>query len=635
MLRRLFGGSRAQDNSRELLAQAYDSFKAGAYDDAERLCAACLDAAADFVEAHHLHALIALARGELEPAFTRLKLAAGLDDSGSPFHGALGSALQYFEAHEAAAHHLARALDLARREDPARAELMLCLSDSLIARKEFQQAERVLRELLSAIPEHPEALSRLASVRFYESDAREARSLMDRYLAARPEAGLRLRRALMMPVILESNEEIDALRSRLERDLDELGEARLAPIRDPVSEVGLTAFYVAYHGRRNRDLLRKFGRVCRALYPARAEAPKRSPAGRRRLRIGFVSTFFFTHSVGRTTLGLIKDLPRSDFEVHIFAVAPHEDEMAREIRLAAERYAALPRNLEQVRAAIEAAELDILLFADIGMEPLTTFLSLWRLAPLQLNTWGHSVTSGIDTVDYYVSGESVEAAGAQELYSEKLMRLPGYFMPRYHRPPALPRKSREELGLPADRHLYFSPQSLFKLHPDFDAALHGILERDPRAEIVLSDSRASWKELLRGRLARRLGKNADRVRFMPSVPQREFQQYLAAADVIIDPFHFGGCNTSCEALGLGIPIVTLPAFQLPGRFTLGLYRELGLEACIAGSESEFVELAVRVGTEPDLRRSICAQIAERSERLFERPDTGRALGEALLRIARR
>jgi len=627
----LFGGAEAQ----EQFARARAAFDTGAHEEAERLCAASIGADAHFVPAHHLLALIALRRGQLEPALVQLRRAAELGALPSPFHAQLGAGLHELGANKAAAYHLAQAVDDLTDDDPARAELMLQLADVLAADKHFAQAEHVIRELLAADPDRPEALVRLAFLRFYESDGAQARSLMDRYIALRPAAGPLLRRALMMPVILRSNEEIDAVRATLERDLDELLDARMEPIRDPEGDVGLTAFYLAYHGRPSRELLRKFGRVCRAHYPARTDSPRRAPARGRRLRIGFVSTFFYMHSVGRTTLGLIKDLPRSDFEVHVFAVAPYPGELTEAIRAAAERYAALPRDIGQVRAAIETAELDILLFADVGMNPLTTFLALWRLAPLQLNTWGHSVTSGIDTLDYYVSAEQVEATGSEDQYSEKLLRLPGYFMPRYYRPRLAVRKSRAELGLPADRHLYLCPQSLFKLHPDFDAVFQGILERDPLAQIILIDPRESWVERLRERLAPKLGAHAARMGFIPRVSQADFLQFLAAADLIIDPFHFGGCNTSCEALGLGVPIVTLPAAQLPGRFTLGLYREMALDDCIARSPAEFVELAVRLGTQPDYRRSVSARILERCERLFERSDAGAALGAELLRLADR
>ena len=518
---------------------------------------------------------------------------------------------------------LTQARALLPAADARRTELELRLAIALQECRRTAEAEALLRDVLAREPGCPGALLQLAMLRFVDSDAGEARALMDRYVARRRDAGSRLRRALMLPVILQSNEEIDALRARLESDLGEVMGERLQPLAHPEGEVLLTPFYLAYHARNNRAL---FSRICRAYrqhYAARTQIDRRPFAHGARLRIGFVSSFFHSHSVGRTTFGLIKDLPRERFDVHVFAIAPREDALSHAIRAAADEYAALPGDVERARAALEAAELDILLFADVGMHPVTTFLSLWRLAPLQLTTWGHSVTSGIDTIDYYVSSEVIEPDNAQSLYSEKLLRMPGYFLPRYERPQARP--SRAKAG-----HVYFCPQSLFKLHPDFDAALKGILERDAKARIVLLGGPPRWQDELRRRLARTIGEEGRRIEFAPQSSHAEFLDRIAAADVVIDPFHFGGCNTSCEALALGVPVVTLPGFHLPGRFTMGLYRELGIDSCIARSPEEFAELAVRIAAEP---QAISQQIKERAGALFDRPDTGRILGEELLRLA--
>lgn len=529
-----------------------------------------------------------------------------------------------------AADHLSRALARLPADDKRRTALELRLAISLQECKRVPQAEQLLRALLERQPNLAGALIQLAMLRFMDSDADEARRLMNRYVERHADAGSRFKRALMLPVILQSNEQIDRLRKQLDRDLDQLAGERLKPLVHPEGEVLLTQFYLAYHARNNRNLFRKLCRTYRMHYKARTEIGRRVLAhGGAKLRIGFVSTFFHSHSVGRTTYGLIRDLPRDRFDVHVFAITPHEDAMAQAIRAAADDDSRLPGDVDRVRAAIEAAELDILVFADIGMHPVTTFLALSRMAPLQLTTWGHSVTSGIDTIDYYISSDSIEPPNAQELYTEKLLRMPGYFLPRYERP--APARAAAAGG----NHVYFCPQSLFKLHPDFDRALKGILERDAKGEILLLGGNRRWEEAIQARLAGTLGEAARRVRFMPPASHAAFLGQIAAADVIIDPFHFGGCNTSCEALALGVPVVTLPSFQLPGRFTMGLYRELGIDACIAQSEGDFIDRAVRFASEPDHRRAVSAQILERAPALFDRPDTGRILGEELLRLVER
>lgn len=486
------------------------------------------------------------------------------------------------------------------------------------------EALECYRRILELDPENPEALLCLAVLR-EDADIEEARRYMERHIRARPDdAAGRLRRALMLPAIPQSSEHIERITERLEDELDELAQGARAPIRQPEFEVGATPFFLAYYGRNPRPLLEKAARACRAVYPTETECRRKPFASGKRLRIGFISTYFHEHSVAKTMYGFVRDLPRESFEVHVFAIAPRADGWNTRIRSAADHYAELPLDLRSAREALAAANLDIAFFTDIGMDPLTYFLAFWRLAPIQAASWGHSVTSGIDTIDYYVSHDEVELPEAQAHYSEELIRLPGYFMPRYLKP-LNPQPRRNNA-----RREYHCPQNLFKLHPDFDATLRAILERDPQGEIVLVDSGRAWTAQLRQRLERSLGALAARVRIAPRMAHAEFLRHIAAADVILDPFYFGGCNSSCDAFALGAPVVTLPGFLLPGRFTLGLYREMGIEGAVARSPEEYVELALAIAGSRD---ELSGKIESQSAVLFDRPDCGRALGAALLRIA--
>ena len=578
----------------------------------------------------------ALAQGRREDAVRHLEAAIAAHDAGPAPHARLGEVLRDLGDHRGAARHFAGALERLAPADPDRPRAMLRLAGALLDCGQQHEAELWYRRILEIDPAHADALLCLAVIR-EDADVAEARDLMARHIASRPGAAGRLRRAFMLPTIVQSSAEIDSIRAGLERDLDELVEAKPPRIEHPEFEVGATPFFLSYHGRNNAPLLRKIARVCRTVYPGRMECPVRPQPAGKRLRVGFISTFFYAHSVGRTTLGLIRDLPRERFEVIVFAIAPQSDALAEAIRGSADRYVALPRDLGRARETIESAALDVAFFADIGMEPLTYFLAFWRLAPVQMVTWGHSVTSGLDTVDYYVSADAIEAADSEQYYTEKLVRLPGYFMPRYRRP-ALDgaRRARAQLGLPEGRHLYYCPQNLFKFHPDFDPPMKAILEGDPQGELVLLEFvREGVKEQLMRRLGRTLGPVASRIRFIPRSAHRDFLQYVAAADVILDPFHFGGCNSSCDALSVGVPVVTLPGAQLPGRFTLGLYKEIGLEGCVARSPEEYVDIALRLGRDAAYRRSVSEQITARCARLFDRPDAALALGEELLRIAGR
>jgi len=158
--------------------------------------------------------------------------------------------------------------------------------------------------------------------------------------------------------------------------------------------------------------------------------------------------------------------------------------------------------------------------------------------------------------------------------------------------------------------------------------LAAILERDPRAEIALLGKRALRERLCR-RFARTIGAEASRIRFLPNMPHDRYIATLAAADVVLDPLYFGGCNSSGEALGLGVPVVTLPGTHLFGRFTLGMYREMGLGDCVVASTGEYVDRAVQIATERDRREQLAREIGERSAVLFDRKDLTLAFAEFL------
>jgi predicted O-linked N-acetylglucosamine transferase (SPINDLY family) len=273
-----------------------------------------------------------------------------------------------------------------------------------------------------------------------------------------------------------------------------------------------------------------------------------------------------------------------------------------------------------MRSRIAALNLDVLMLADVGMNTTTYTLAFSRMAPVQCVTWGHPVTTGNASVDYFISSELLETPEADAHYSERLVRLSNlgtyYYRPD---PPPLSR-TREYFGLDPARHVYLCPQTLFKLHPEFDPLVAEILRRDPLGDLVLLEGRhAAWTQLVRERFARTMPDVAERVRFLPPWPRGDFMHLNRLADVSLDTLHFGGGNTTYEALAVGTPVVTLPGPFMRSRIALALYRKMNLLDCVAQSAEQYVELAVRLGTDPDARRDMSQRIEKASGALFEDP----------------
>jgi protein O-GlcNAc transferase len=438
-----------------------------------------------------------------------------------------------------------------------------------------------------------------------------------------PSPAARVSTRLLIPSIMPSREAIREARERYERGLD----AMLADpprLESPGGALGVCAFFLAYHGLNDRELQVKTARMFLAAIPGLAFTAPHCVGNRRRgtkIRIGFLSRFFASHSIFSTSIGLIEKLSRERFEVVALRVLPSRDDAATaRIRAAADRTLDLDPDVHRARAQIAALELDILFYQDIGMEPTSYFLAFARLAPVQCVSFGHPNTTGIPNIDYFISNDLFEPPQCHAHYSERLVLLRNLPTLAYYYKPALPLNPpvRAAFGVPEDAHLYVCPQTLFKLHPDFDAILGGILERDPKGLVILIAGQfQEFTDRLRARFARTLASQAQRILFLSFMPFERFMQLLCVADVILDTPHFNGMNSSLQAFAAGTPVVTLPGDFQRGRHTQAMYRKMGILDCIAVDAQQYVDIAVRIATDPTHGEMLRKRIMSCSHVLFE------------------
>ncbi len=437
-------------------------------------------------------------------------------------------------------------------------------------------------------------------------------AVLEKAQSLEPNDIIRVILATSLPPVYASQDDLRNHRNRLLSEVEKL--VRDEVTVDVTNSSAPTMFYGAYQGQNDRDLQRNLAKVFRGPDIAKPTRKKNQDS---RIRLGFISRHFRNHTIGRLNLGFIRNLPRDRFHVTVISVGRHNDMMAEEFRKAADYHADLPTNLVAIRQQVAELGLDILLFSDVGMDTLTYTLALSRLAPVQCVTWGHPVTTGSQSMDYFLSSQTLEVADASDHYTEKLVRLP-VLNAYYYRPDPPVIKPRSSFGLDDNRHLYLCFQNLFKMHPEFDAILNGILVRDPLGDIVIMEGKyPQWTQMLRNRFARTLGDHASRVLFLPGQSHPDFMSLNAVADVSLDPIHFGGGNTTYEALAVGLPVITLPSQFLRGRITNAMYQQMGMTDLVATSAEEYVELAVRLGTERDFRQTVSQKILDTCPVLFE------------------
>jgi len=439
-------------------------------------------------------------------------------------------------------------------------------------------------------------------------------------LQIRPDAGIEIKAALMLPVICDSNQSIQRARDGIDQRLNALITKDLK-ITDPLKQIGAANFFLAYHGLNDKDFQKKIAAMHVHACPELEWNPAQDRSCQRKdskIALGIISKFLYSHTIGHLNQGIIKHLDREKFHVTLFRFAGRSDEMAEAIDQAADEVVVLPNRWEPARQAIAEKSMDILYYPDVGMDPLTYYLAFSRLAPVQCTSWGHPDTTGVPNIDYYISSAAAEPSDAQDHYSERLVLLDNFAM--FCRRPRLPQRrlSRKDLDLSDHQNLYACIQSLFKVHPDFDKIIAEILHRDPNGTILFfEDKHAHWAHQLQKRFVRTLPDVNHRIRFLKRLSRPYFLDFLQIPDVIVDTPHFGGGYTSLLAFACGMPIVTWPGEFMRGRLTYALYKQMGILDCVAEDFDSYVEIALNLARNKTRQQEIRAKIASRNHVLYE------------------
>lgn len=608
-------------------------YNAGRLPQAEELCRAILTSVPGQPTALEVMGACRHRAGNMAQAQRCIRLALCVEPAAARLHRSLGSMLSQDGQADRAGAALRRALRITPGVEQADAYGLL-----LADQGRNDQAAAPLRLGLALEPARAEANRRLAIVEQRRGALAPARRLLRRAHRLGASDAVLAREALVLPVIPQSEEEIADCRRRFLEIAKEMVE-RGARIGDPLRTVGATAFFLSYHGLDNRAahtaMARAYAAACPELLQtaAHCRAPRRPGPGER-IRIGILSDHLFSHTIGQLNRGLVENLSRERFHITLFMTDAPEDPIRQQLRAAADAVVPIPTDLDETRRRVADARLDILYYPDIGMSPFTYFLAFSRLAPVQCLTWGHPDTTGIPTLDAFLTCDAMEPEEAESHYSERLVRLPGTTL-FYHRPqPPQTMRTRAEFGLPDDANIYLCPQSLFKIHPQFDAILIDLLRRDRCGLLVFVDPRGQGPALMQ-RLEPKGPDVRDRILFLPGLSNPDFLSLIACSTVMLDPPHYSGGNTSLEAFSLGMPIVTWPGGFMRGRHTHGFYRLMGMDDCVARDLGHYRDLALTLGTEPGARAWVSRRILEHNAVLFEDAAGIRAIEDALIDSLRR
>jgi protein O-GlcNAc transferase len=344
-----------------------------------------------------------------------------------------------------------------------------------------------------------------------------------------------------------------------------------------------------------------------------SHANDRSPE--RRLKVGYVSPDFRSHSVAHFLEPLLTSHDRNAIEVFCYAEVSWSDARTERFKQLADHWVVtVGMSDEELAERIRRAGIDILvdLAGHTAKNRLLVFAR--KPAPVQVTWLGYPNTTGLTAIEYrLVDGVTDPIGQADVLATEALVRLPGGFLcydaahdaPQPAPPPCLA----------AGAVTFGSFNSAAKLSGATLDAWAALLTRLPTARLLLK-GKAFADPATCASFLERLGKRgvaAQRVELAAYVPEAEHLASYSRVDIALDPFPYNGTTTTCEALWMGVPVVALRGDRHAGRVGASLLAQLGLNDLIADSVEEYVEIAAALAGDParlaDLRRSLRPRMA--------------------------
>ena len=602
---------------------------------------------ADF---HHYLGNVCLSESHAEAAVASYLRALELQPNYAQVHGNLGIALHAQQQYDAAAASFERALEI----DASLIDVHVKLAQTRKAQGRLEDAAQSLQRALDARPNDAEALNQMGTVLQEQGQLERATAYYLRAIELAPEQpgaygnlGLALyeqgkvgeaveayRRGLAVRPLATTHdnlgialikqgavdEAIEHYRAALALDPDNLNTrcnlgAALADVGGPRDAIAayrhiLTLkpdhliahsnllFSLAYDDKSSvEDYLAEARRFDAKLTREPLEPRALPVVGGvpRPMRVGFVSGDLRGHPVGYFFEGIIDHLDRDRFELYAYSTSPTEDALTARIKPRFARWHLIKgRRAEDAANTIREDGVDVLidLAGHSGLNALQVFA--FRPAPVQVSWLGYFASTGVSAIDYVLADALCVPPGNERQFTEKVWRLPQtrlcYTPPQHEAAPAVAALPALQRG-----HVSFGCfQRLPKINDEVLALWGRVFAAVPTAHLVLQCpqmARPRFVEEMLRRLAE-VGMAAERVSVRPPAHYAQYLSSYADVDIVLDTFPYTGGTTTCEALWMGVPTLTLAGETMLARQGVSMLGCAGLAEWVAETPADYVAKAV-------------------------------------------
>ncbi len=512
----------------------------------------------------------------------------------------------------------------------------------------LDDAVALYRDVLARAPDHITALNNLGQILRQRGQSDEAARCFEAVLTYDPRNATALFGACMaqLPILYQDEAEVERCRQNYQARLTELCDTINASPSpgDFANAVGSSQpFYLAYQGHSDRALQAQYGQaICRVMAARFGASPLAvPPLPHEKIRVGIVSGYFNAHSNWKIPIkGWLSQLDRQRFRLFGFHTGDRIDAETENAAALCKAFVRGPLGVEAWRARILEASPHVLIYPEVGMDPMAVQLAAQRLAPVQCNSWGHPDTSGMPTLDYYLSSALMEPPDGQDHYTEKLVRLPNLSVYCEPMDAAVHPLAAADLGCRPGAVLFWCAQSLYKYMPRYDDVFARIAFGAGDCQFVFleypdgQEVTQRFVDRLRAAFTAR-GLNAEHYCVIaPRLDKARFLGAAAACDIFLDSIGWSGCNSTLESLGAAIPVVTLAGSLMRGRHSSAILTMMGVTETVAGSIDDYVTIAQRLAREPEWRDAVHRRMVENRHRVYRDRDCITALEDFLDRVGR-
>ncbi len=554
----------------------------GDYDSAIRYIKKALKVDPGFAEAYNSLGNVVRSRGLIDEAETYYQKALQIDPNLAIAYNNLGNIYSEKNLFDKAIFYLRKALQI----NPNFAEANSNLAKVLDEIEHFDEAITYCRKAIQINPNYAEAYYNLGTILLHKAQLSEAQTCYQKALERKP---------LFAAVFNNLGE---AFKDKGQQNEAEQCYKRALQLKHEQPVYSNLLFIMNYNSSHNPQRIFSEHLLFAKQFaePLFSELPSytNAPVPTRQLKIGYVSPDFRKHAVAYFSEPAIAAHNREHFEVFCYSNSLKHDEVTKRFQEHADQW----RNIvgmsdEEVAALIRKDRVDILI--DLAGHTANNRMLVFarKPVPIQISWLGYLATTGLSTMDYKIGDYYTDPPGkTEQFYTEKLLRLPESFLCY------LPDKDSPDVEpLPAlsKGHITFGSFNNFaKVTSEVFTLWANILNELPDARLILKGKSFHDKSTCNYAINvfTRKGVSAERVILQSSDPAPKHLESYNLVDIGLDTFPFNGAATTCEALWMGAPVITVAGTAYYSRVGVSLLSNVGLSELVAKTYDEYISMAV-------------------------------------------